>query len=128
MYDTYESQIQALQPYFQALKQLKSSIEDCVSKGRVLSCLTLLYLTIDNLASLEKRATEGTRHSFVRWVDTYMLPNDALQFSALDLYAARCGIIHSFSAESDLSRKGQAKKIVYAWGTASVDSLRQVGK
>lgn len=89
---------------------LKRSIEDCVGKGRVLSCLTLLYSAIDILLTIEKRANKGTRHSFVRWVDSYMLPNDAFQFSALDLYAARCGIIHLFSGDSDLSRKGQAKR------------------
>jgi hypothetical protein len=36
--------------------------------------------------------------------------------------------MQAFSAESDLSRNGRAKKIVYAWGTASADSLRQVGQ
>jgi len=104
-----------LQPYFQAIRQLKDSIEDCVSKGRVLSCLTLLYSAIDIFASLERQPNKGTRGSFVRWVDTYMLPNSALQFSSIDLYAARCGIVHAFSAESDLSRSGKARKIVYGW-------------
>jgi hypothetical protein len=118
----------SLQPYFQAMKQLKDAIEDCVSKGRVLSCLTLLYSAIDILASLEKHPHDGTKASFVRWVDTYMLPNRAFRFSSIDLYAARCGIIHAFSAESDLSRTGQANKIVYAWGTACADSLRQTGQ
>lgn len=112
-------------PYFQAIEQLKASIDDCASKGRVLSCLTLLYSAIDVLASLERNANEGTQSAFVRWVDTYMLPNSALHISSMDLYAARCGIIHTFTAESELSRRGRAKKIIYAWGTASVDSLRQ---
>lgn len=114
-----------LNPYFQTIKQLKDAIDDCASKGRVLSCLTLLYSAIDILASLEKLPNEGTQSAFVRWVDAYMLPNSPFHFSSLDLYAARCGIIHAFSAESDLSRNGRARKIMYAWGTASVDSLRQ---
>jgi hypothetical protein len=124
----YQLEDIALQPYFQAIRQLKDSIEDCVSKGRVLSCLTLLYSAIDIFASLERQPNEGTRGSFVRWVDTYMLPNSALQFSSIDLYAARCGIVHAFSAESDLSRSGKARKIVYAWGTASAESLRHAGQ
>ena len=118
----------SLQPYDQAIKQLKDSIEDCLSKGRVLSCLTLLYAAIDIFASLEQQAHEGTKGSFVRWVDTYMLPNNALQFCSIDLYAARCGIVHAFSAESDLSRSGKARKILYAWGAASAESLRQAGQ
>jgi hypothetical protein len=111
--------------YMQAMYQLKASVEDCLACGRVLSCLTLLYSAIDVLA-----ATDGhgkTQKTFVAWVDKYMLPNTNLRFSALDLYAARCGIVHNFSAESDLSRAGKAKKLVYAWGTASADSLQRAG-
>jgi hypothetical protein len=117
-----------LTQYYQGIKQLSDSIEDCLSKGRVLSCLVLLYSAIDIFASLERNRSESTKDAFVRWVDTYMLPNSALQFSAIDLYAARCGIVHAFSAESDLSRDGRAKKLVYAWGTATADSLRKAGK
>jgi hypothetical protein len=75
----------ALQPYYQAVRQLKDAIEDCMNKGRVLSCLTLLYSAIDIFASLERESNEGTRGSFVRWVDTYMLPNNALHFSSIEL-------------------------------------------
>ena len=116
-----------LRPYYQAMIQLKGSIEECLEKGRVIPCLTLLYSGIDVLASMERQPHEGTQHAFVRWVETYMLPNNLLRFSALDLFAARCGIIHAYSAESDLSRKGRARKIVYAWGTASADALQQAG-
>jgi len=116
-----------LTPYYQGIRQLSDSIEDCLSKGRVLSSLVLLYSAIDIFASLERNRSEGTKDAFVRWVDRYMLPNVALPFSAIDLYAARCGIIHAFSAESDLSRNGRAKKLVYAWGTATADSLQRAG-
>lgn len=115
-------------PYYQAMTQLKDSIDDCLTNGRVLSCLTLLYSAIDVLASLERLPNEGIQSAFVRWVDRYMLPNNAFHFSSVDLFAARCGIIHAFSAESDLSRKGRANKIVYAWGTARVDVLHRVGR
>jgi hypothetical protein len=114
--------------YFQAMAQLKEALNDCLMKGRVLPCLTLLYSAIDILASMERQPKEGTQKAFVRWVDTYMLPNNEFHFSSIDLYAARCGIIHAFSADSDLSRKGRARRVVYAWGTASSDSLREAGQ
>lgn len=117
-----------LRPYYQAMIHLKDSVEDCLSKGRIIPCLTLLYAAIDVLASMERQPKEGTQRAFVRWVETYMLPNSAFRFSALDLYAARCGIIHAFSATSDLSRKGKAHKIVYAWGTANADALHRAGR
>lgn len=114
--------------YYQAMTQLKGSIEDCLTKGRVLSCLTLLYSAIDVLASLERLPNEGTQSAFVRWVDRYMLPNSAFHFSSIDLFAARCGIIHAFSVDSDLSRKGSGKEDRVRVGTANVDALHQAGQ
>jgi len=43
--------------------------------------------------------------------------------SSLDLYAARCGIVHTFMAESDLSDEGQVEKVLYAWGASRADTM-----
>ena len=36
--------------------------------------------------------------------------------SGLDLYAARCGVLHTYTMDSRLSTEGKAKRILYAWG------------
>lgn len=109
----------------QAMGSVKAAIDQCHANSHIMPCLTLLYSTIDVLASLEAVPNEGTRAAFVRWVDTYMLPDPRIPCAGIDIYAARCGIIHGFSADSNLSRSGQAKKISYAWGTADVEKLRR---
>jgi hypothetical protein len=43
--------------------------------------------------------------------------------TAVDLYAARCGILHTLTSKSDLSTKGRAKQIAYAWGDAEASAL-----
>ena len=48
--------------------------------------------------------------------------------SLLDLYGARCGILHTFSAKSDMSAQGQAREIVYAWGNAKAADLAETSK
>lgn len=108
------------------MEQLES-IEDCLNKGRVLPSLCLLYSLIDVTASLERRPNEG-KAAFVRWVDENMLEKRPLPCTALELYAARCGVLHSFTPDSDLSRKGQARTIVYAWGRSKAEELAEVGK
>jgi hypothetical protein len=115
-------------PYYKIMMDLKDSIEDCVAKGRTLPCLTLVYSAIDVFAGLEAQPGESTKKAFVRWAETYMLKNHSFSCSALDLYAARCGIIHSFSAGSALSRSGQARKIIYAWGTAEASKLERTAQ
>lgn len=101
------------------------SVEDCLKNKRVLSSLVLLYTIIDVVSSLERGDDEGTKAAFVRWVDQHLLPDAHIHCSALDLYAARCGILHSFSSESDLSRKKNVRPLIYAWGSADVSKLQK---
>jgi len=108
------------------LTELLDSIEDCLAKRRILPCLMLLYSGIDVIASLE--AGRASRSAFTKWVNRYVLKSTSLSCTASDLYGARCGILHTLSAESDMSRKGQARQIVYAWGAAKAADLALTSK
>jgi hypothetical protein len=111
-----------MEAFYKHMIDLLASIDDCASKGRLLPCLTLLYSGIDVMASLDALPSESNQASFVRWVDRYLSINDC---TPLDIYAARCGIVHTFAADSRLARDGRAKKIAYAWGTAKVEKLKR---
>jgi hypothetical protein len=75
----------------------------------------LLYATIDALAwlSLPAEKAKTVRWDFKQWVETYLLPNSRLGCTSSDLYSARCGLLHSNTAESELSRGGEASEIYY---------------
>jgi hypothetical protein len=113
--------------YENAMQQL-DAIEECLRQGRIISCLCLLYSLIDVTASLERQPTEGTKAAFVRWIDGNVLKGRPLPCSALEMYAARCGVLHTFTLDSDLSRGGLARTIIYAWGSASADDLAEAGR
>jgi hypothetical protein len=117
-----------MQAFFQNMAQLFEAIEDCLEKRWLLPCLTLLYSGIDVVASLKRRPGDGTKAAFVRWVTEYMLKVHPLPCTALELYAARCGVVHAFTAESDLSRQGAARRLVYAWGGAKTEDLAAATK
>src|SRR6266702_6028978 len=110
-----------MEAFYKHMVDLLASIDDCASKNRLLPCLTLLYSGIDVMASLDALPNEANQASFVRWVDRYLSINDC---TPLDIYAARCGIVHTFAADSRLARDGKAKKIAYAWGTGKVEKLK----
>ena len=110
---------------YQNMFAMLKTIDDCLEKRRLMPALVLLYSAIDAVASLERQPEERTRDSFLRWVEVYMLKALPLPCTALELYAARCGMVHSFAAESDLFRKGQVRCIVYAWGTARAEDLQK---
>jgi len=110
--------------FYRHMFDLIESIEACLKKGRVLPCLTLLYSGIDVVASLD---TDGvaTRKGFLNWVDNYLLKALPIDCTAFDLYAARCAVVHTFTPESDLSKAGRARKIVYAWGNGDLSKLKK---
>ena len=112
-------------PLFNNMMLLTSGIEACMEKKAMIPALVLIYSAIDTTGWLDSTETFSTRNDFIRWVDTYLLKAKQLKCSAIDLYAARCGLLHTFTADSQLSSSGTARVIWYAWGKAKVEDLQR---
>ena len=95
-----------------------------------LPSMVLIYTLVDTLAwASSSKQGSSVRKSFEGWVSKWMLPelsNVSPRLTATDLYAARCGALHTLTASSDLNELGKAKKLAYAWGTASPQALDDV--
>ena len=80
--------------------------------------LTLIYSGIDILGNLgrPKGQERRGRHDFIAWADRYMVGPKQLQVTGLELYAARCGVLHNLGAESNLSNSRSVRPVLYAWG------------
>jgi hypothetical protein len=85
--------------------------------------LILLYSGIDALAWASLPSGDVTRSDFCNWVNQYMDPQSSLGCSSEDLYAARCGMLHSSTAESKLSREGRASELWYVTSPHSIPKL-----
>jgi len=95
------------------------AMEKSLESEWVLPALTLTYCFIDNMAYLAADETEiRVRPRFERWVADWMLSRGRLGCEASDLYGARCAVVHTWSAESSVSEKGEAKHILYYYGNA----------
>jgi hypothetical protein len=96
---------------------MRAGIRACEQAKCVVSALTLVYSAVDALAALtrQRHKVRATRKEFLDWVDTYLVPELRLGLTSLDIYAARCGIVHTYGPASDLARAGQAILIVYKW-------------
>jgi hypothetical protein len=88
------------------------------------AALILLYAFLDVLGTATKVLTDGNGNgpAFRRWVDEYVLSATELGVSSEDIWGARCGMLHSLSHESDRSRQGKAKVILYVRGEETTDS------
>lgn len=110
------------------LDEMIKAADICFEAELRTPALILIYCTIDILAWLTRPTFQPDvqKDDFVSWVEKYILPNTSLTCDAIDLYAARCALVHSYISESKLSRKGEAKQIFYAWGSANEEHLQKI--
>ena len=80
--------------------------------------LVVIYSTIDTMGLLDAPAnqTAATRESFKQWVKKYLPSVPGIDFNEIDLYAARCAVLHTFTTTSALSSAGHAKELQYYSG------------
>jgi hypothetical protein len=110
--------------FFQTYFDLLESIEDSIKRGRIVPGLILLYSGIDSFSSLAEISNGTGRKIFKDWVRKWMLEKYPLPCNELDIYSARCGLLHQQISESDLTADKKAKEIYYAWGNSSVKLLQ----
>ncbi|MCL4417516.1 MAG: hypothetical protein M1365_12630 [Actinobacteria bacterium] len=107
----------------------KSIIVDCITKdideaykaNIYAGCVILILCAIDAMAALSMPNGQKnvTKNDFIDWVGEYMKTDkdQTYQYDPIDLYGARCGIVHRYSAESDLSDLKNCKIFVYYDGS-----------
>ena len=117
-----------VEPFHKNLGDMLLAAKSCVSLGQHTPALTLIYALIDSLAwSAADQKSDSVRKRFEAWVAKWLMPHLAVHvpdISPTDLYAARCAVLHTLTGDSDLSRAGKAKRVMYAWGTADANVLR----
>src|SRR5687768_2470405 len=109
--------IPSLDKIWRGERGMRVGIQSCERAKCVVSALTLIYSAVDALAALTRKAqgTRATRKEFLAWVTAYLLPEIGGGLTALDLYGARCGVVHTYGPTSDLSKNGEAKLLIYKW-------------
>ena len=71
-----------------------------------------------------KNQPDVQRGDFIEWSEKFLLPGSELSCDAVDLYSARCAIVHSNIGKSKLTRERRAKEFFYAWGSAKQEDLQ----
>lgn len=94
-------------------EDMLGSIELLLGASHVRSALILIFSGVDILGALDTDHGGNPKDSFVRWSEHYMDPLGRLGCSGLELYSARCGLVHSMSPETNLTRGGSAREFVF---------------
>ena len=119
-----------VEAFHKNLGDMLVAAERCIQFRQHLPALTLIYALIDSLAwAAGGKSQLSVRKRYEDWVNAWLMPNlrqTTPDVTATDLYAARCAVLHTLTGDSDLSRAGIAKRIMYAWGTGDPQVLRAV--
>lgn len=97
------------------IQGLIQEIKMCEATGATMAAIAMAYVCIDTMAFLALPAgQEGQgRGDFITWVDTYLkgVPEQPYQYRGIDVYGARCAILHAFSSEVDFHQQNPDTKI-----------------
>jgi len=94
---------------------IKGDIQFNLDNERFGAAIILVLSGIDTMASLNRPESQPdvTRTDFVNWCDRYMNFSTKDKPSSLELYGARCGMLHQYGSQSRLYREGKARMLIY---------------
>ena len=99
------------------LNGIIKDVNDARARKSYRATLILVYSGIDAMAHLTMPAGKDkvTRADFVTWAENYLRfrgtdKQPTLALPGLELYAARCALVHTYSAEADLHKEGKVKR------------------
>ena len=99
------------------LNGIIKDVNDAWERRSHRATLILEYCGIDAMAHLTMPTGKDkvTRADFVAWAEKYLRFRSAdmqptLTLPGLELYAARCALVHTYSSEADLHKEGKVKR------------------
>ncbi len=94
---------------------IKEGIRAAIDNKCFGSAVVLILSGIDTMAYLNMPQTQQDvqKKDFVDWSEKYIIFPCKEQLTGLDFYSARCGMLHTYSVHSRLSREGKCRKIGY---------------
>lgn len=100
------------------VKALLAEIKKCEEAGATTAAVAMAYISIDTMAFLALPAGKEVqgKSDFITWVDKYLTGHhdQPYQYRGLDVYGARCALLHAFGSEADFHDKNpDAKKYGY---------------
>lgn len=94
---------------------IKRGIRVALENNCLGAAATLILCGMDAMAYLDmpEAQQDVTRTDFIRWADCYIRFPCKEQLAGIDLYGARCAVLHQYGSVSALSRDGKCRLIGY---------------
>ncbi|MBU0573779.1 MAG: hypothetical protein KKH83_04820, partial [Candidatus Margulisbacteria bacterium] len=99
------------------IQSILKDIDDSYKNDILGGCIILIFCAVSTMAFLStpKDHEEVTGRDFKGWVEKYLSSGEdqSYNYDPIDMWAARCGILHRYSPTSKYTDKKRAKKFTY---------------
>jgi hypothetical protein len=111
--------------FFDNYKEIFAAIDFCVANCLKVPALILIFAAIDSVSWIanDEHPRSSVSCYFPLWVETWMLKSHPLPCTAIELYAARCAVVHTLTPTSRLSATKGVKELAYAWSATEQRAL-----
>jgi hypothetical protein len=106
--------------------EIIKAIRQCIDGKFHIPALILIYTSIDSVSYLYRPHQKSVQKRFTTWVNDWLINKSAAKYQAIELYAARCAILHTLTSDSDLSKSKSARRISYCYGNKKEDDLQKI--
>lgn len=109
------------------MRDIIVTVQDLLNQRKIFPALILVYSALDIAGSLLRPKTQAdtTGEDFKKWVECYVLSGSSLPTTSDDLWAARCGLLHTNTPDSRNSRSGKAREVHYSKGDKKLAEFLQ---
>lgn len=94
---------------WEGISGLVAEIKRCEAAGATTAAVSMAFICIDTMAFLALPAGKDkqARTDFITWVDTYLKGHEdqPYQYRGIDVYGARCALLHAFGSEADYHQR-----------------------
>lgn len=111
--------------FYKNYTQIIKAAQMCLDLDLHMPSLILVFTLIDSFAwAASNKEDKSTRRQFESWLETWVYSKNPLPCTPTELYAARCGVLHTLTSKADLNATKDVRQIVYAWGPAKLSTLQ----
>jgi hypothetical protein len=106
---------------WKAVQEIVEEFKRAETAGATMSAVAMGYICLDMMAffSMPDGKEQQTRADFIAFVDTHLKAHkdQSYQYRGIDVYAARCAVLHRYGSEASLHQKDPTiKKFGYGGG------------
>lgn len=109
---------------YQAFEKIIKEIKNVQESEALIATVILTFVSIDTMAylSMPFDKVKSDSQDFINWVKKYMQTDDdqQYQYDPNEMWAARCGKLHSYSSYSNIAEKKGYKLYGYHDGSSHV--------